>query len=304
MTRLGIRHETHYRYGRSVAFGPQRLMVRPRDSHADRLVDASLELSLPGDTRWMYDALGNCICWYHPQGEADELRIVSNLVIERYPAPLPVLADPHTAVPIIYAVADRTVLEPFIVPATEADPAVQDWIRTHMSRPDEAALAYLTRLNQAIHEEFDYGAREEEGTQIPGLTVSTGKGTCRDFAWLMIEVLRRLGYAARFVTGYLYSPGLATSDPVSARRGAGATHAWCEVFLPALGWVEFDPTNGLAESPDLIRVASTRMPEPPISGAIVGDPGGCEMSVTVQVRQLPEASPECASAAAPVFAEA
>ena len=83
----------------------------------------------------------------------------------------------------------------------------------------------------------------------------------------MIEVLRRLGYAARFVTGYLYSP---KRDRPDGRRpghqGAGATHAWCEVFLPSLGWVEFDPTNGLMESPDLIRVASTRMPEPPISG--------------------------------------
>jgi YD repeat-containing protein len=87
MARLSIRRETTYRYGRPVAFGPQRLMVRPRDSHADRLVDASLELSPPGDTRWMYDALGNCICWYHPHGEADRLSIVSNLVIDRFCTP-------------------------------------------------------------------------------------------------------------------------------------------------------------------------------------------------------------------------
>ena len=108
-----------YRYGQAVSFGPHRLMVRPRDSHADRLVEASLQLSQPGDTRWMYDALGNCICWYHPEGRADELRIVSKLVIERFPAPLPSLADPHTAVPIVYGMADRTVLEPFILPATD-----------------------------------------------------------------------------------------------------------------------------------------------------------------------------------------
>jgi transglutaminase-like putative cysteine protease len=290
MTRLSIRHETTYRYGRPVGFGPQRLMVRPRDSHADRLVDASLELSQPGDTRWMYDALGNCICWYHPHGEADRLSIVSNLVIERYPAPLPVLADPHTAAPVSYSVADRAVLEPFIAPTTDVDPVVQAWLQEHMSRPDEAAVAYLTRLTQAIHAEFEYCARDEEGAQIPGITIGAGKGTCRDFAWLMIEVLRRLGYAARFVTGYLYSPGADRPETHRSHLGAGSTHAWCEVFLPALGWMEFDPTNGLAESPDLIRVASTHMPEPPISGAIVGDPVTCEMSVTVDVRMIGEAS--------------
>jgi len=300
MTRLSIRHETIYRYGQPVGFGPQRLMVRPRDSHADRLVEASLELSQPGETRWMYDALGNCICWYHPRGQASELRIVSNLVIERFPAPLPSLADPHTAVPIVYSIADRMVLEPFIVPATEADPAVQAWVHDHMSGPDEPALAYLTRLTQAIHREFRYAAREEAGIQIPGVTISTGTGTCRDFAWLMIEVLRRLGYAARFVTGYLYSPKLdrqktGAPDAGAGHLGAGSTHAWCEVFLPVFGWMEFDPTNGLAESPDLIRVASTRMPEPPISGAIVGDPRSCEMSVSVDVHMMQEPSPSMAA---------
>ena len=290
MTRLSIRHETRYRYGQPVGFGPQRLMVRPRDSHADLLVNASLELSQPGDTRWMYDALGNCICWYHPHGMADSLTIVSNLVIERYPAPLPALADPHTAAPFIYSVADRTVLDPFIIPTTDVDPVVRAWLREHMSRPEEAAVAYLARLNQAIHAEFEYSARDEEGAQIPSITISSGKGTCRDLAWLMIEALRQLGYAARFVTGYLYSPHLDETggEAEGGHRGAGSTHAWCEVFLPALGWMEFDPTNGLAESPHLIRVASTRVPEPPISGSIIGDPRSCVMSATVEVRMIPQ----------------
>ena len=112
--------------------------------------------------------------------------------------------------------------------------------------------------------------------------MTMGSGTCRDFAWLMVEALRRLGYAARFVTGYLYSP----REAVAGVRGAGATHAWCEVFLPELGWTEFDPTNGLAESPDLIPVAVTRTPAEaaPISGAIYGDGGHSELTVHVDVR--------------------
>ena len=107
--------------------------------------------------------------------------------------------------------------------------------------------------------------REEEGVQSPAETVRRGQGACRDFAWLMIESLRRLGFAARFATGYLYSARASTM------RGAGATHAWCEVFLPDLGWIEFDPTNGLAESPDLIRVATTRTPAEasPMKGSVL-----------------------------------
>jgi transglutaminase-like putative cysteine protease len=300
MTRLAIRHETTYRYGQAVAFGLHRLMVRPRDSHADRLVEASLELSPPGETRWAYDALGNCVCWYQPHGEAAELRIVSNLVIERFPAPLaPFKADnPHSAMPIVYGLADRRVLEPFIAPATDVDLRVRDWIKRQMGAPDEPALQFLTRLAGAIRAEFRYGGRDAPGVQSPGETIEAGAGTCRDFAWLMIEALRRLGYASRFVTGYLYSPPVDPSpvdpskaadppgaEPVGKRQGAGATHAWCDVFLPGLGWMEFDPTNGLAESPDLIRVAAVRTPEEaaPIVGAIIGDPRSCEMSVKIEV---------------------
>jgi len=290
MTRLGIRHETLYRYGQPVAFGPQRLLVRPRDSHADRLVEASLELSPPGDTRWVYDALGNCLCWYQPIGQASELRIVSSLVIERFPAPLQPLpvANPHTAMPIVYGLNDHAVLAPFLTPVTDAEPRVLDWVRDHIALPDEQALDFLTRLTRAIHDEFAYAERPEAGVQTPSVTVAFGSGSCRDFAWLMVEALRRLGYAARFVTGYLYSPHLdiAGNDSEDGHRGAGATHAWVEVFLPDLGWMQFDPTNGLAESPDLIRVGATRTPDEaaPISGSILGHPGTRELSVSVDVR--------------------
>jgi transglutaminase-like putative cysteine protease len=93
----------------------------------------------------------------------------------------------------------------------------------------------------------------------------------------MIESVRRLGFAARFATGYLYSPGVTV-------RGAGATHAWCEVFLPDLGWMEFDPTNALVESPSLIRVATTRtwQEADPMSGSVFGE-SSCELKVAVDV---------------------
>jgi transglutaminase-like putative cysteine protease len=283
MTRLFIRHETRYDYSGPVSFGLHRLMVRPRDSHAIRILSAKLTLSPPGDTHWLYDALGNCVCRFTPRGEANSLSIVSEIVSERFPAPLAPLtiSDPQTAQPNIYDPRDRVSLEPFMAPATRDETSTLiRWLRSHLGRPDEPALDFLRRINRAIHQEIAYLERYEEGTLDPGETLRGGQGACRDLAWLMTEALRRLGYAARFVSGYLYAPRY------EHVRGAGATHAWVQVFLPDLGWLEFDPTNDLAESADLIPVAVARTPEEaaPISGLVYGNYGGSTLTVNVDVR--------------------
>jgi YD repeat-containing protein len=284
MVRLRIRHETLYTYERPVRFATHRLMVRPRDSHAIRVVDAALTVSPPGETRWLYDALGNSVCCFNPAGQSTVLSIVSELTIERYPARLDAIQvqDPQTVTPIVYTPTDRALLAPFVEPVTEdADGVLLHWLRRQIGRSDEPALHFLLRLNRTIHDEFEYRAREHGAAQDPAHTVNLGSGTCRDFAWLMVEGLRRQGYAARFVTGYLYSP-----RESAKMRGAGATHAWCEVFLPQLGWTEFDPTNALAESPDLIPVAVARTPAEatPVSGSIYGDGGNSKLAVHVDVR--------------------
>ena len=284
MSRLTIRHETRYTYDREVGFGPHRLLIRPRDSHAIRVVEAYLTFSPNGQTRWTFDALGNSVCWLALHGRAQTLTIVNQLVIERFPAPLAGLGirAPETAMPVVYSPADRAVLSPFMEPLTDdRDGLLLNWIRSRISDPGEPAVDFLLRLNQSIHAEFAYQARVEEGTQDPAETIARGAGTCRDFAWLMVEALRRLGYAARFVTGYIYCP-----QGGEVMRGSGATHAWCEAFLPDLGWTEFDPTNGLAESEDLIPVAVTRTPfeASPVSGEVFDAAGGSTLEVHVDVR--------------------
>jgi transglutaminase-like putative cysteine protease len=281
MTRLSIRHETKYTYEQSVAFGPWRLMMRPSDSHALRVVEARLELSPPGNTQWAYDAYGNSVCVFQPQGESNVLSVVNHLVIDRFPNPLapPPRDDPASTLPILYDAADRVVLAPFMTPATDDhDVALEDWLRRYMLAGDTLALDLLKRMTSEIKQNFSYGARDNEGTQSPAETVRLGTGTCRDFAWLMIEGVRRLGFAARFVTGYIFSPN---------NVGGGATHAWCEVFLPHLGWLEFDPTNGLAESHDLIRVGATRTPQEasPMNGVVMSQ-ATSTMDVKVDVRQV------------------
>ena len=143
-------------------------------------------------------------------------------------------------------------------------------------------------LTHGIKEGFTYTRRAEHGTQEPVVTVRIGRGSCRDFALLMIEAVRSLGLAARFVSGYLHVPS--RDGPEYA--GGGSTHAWCQVYLPGAGWVEFDPTNGIIGNRDLIRVAVARDPRQavPLSGTYVGnseDELGMKVEVSVKCESDP-----------------
>jgi transglutaminase-like putative cysteine protease len=288
MTRLRIRHESVYTFSEPVEFGCWRLLMRPLDTHAIRIVDASLEMP-PGQVIWTYDAYGNCVCYLQPLGKSDRLQVTNNLLVERFPAPLAGVDAivPFATAPVVYSDSDRRVLEPFITADTaEEDPAFRRWLDSVAPAPGELALNFLRRINRAIHDRFTYCARDEPGTQSPPETFARNSGTCRDFAWLMIECVRRLGFAARFATGYLYCPGATV-------RGAGATHAWCEVFLPSQGWMEFDPTNALVDSSSLIRVATTRtwQEADPMNGPTFGE-ATCELTVAVDVDVVEDAAEE------------
>ena len=131
----------------------------------------------------------------------------------------------------------------------DPDRTVHAWARRFVADVGKArTLDVLEAMTHAIKAEFRYGARHEEGTQTAAETLALGSGTCRDFAVLMMEALRSFGVATRFVTGYLYD------DTSGTTRGGGSTHAWCNVYLPGAGWVEYDPTNGLVAGANLIRV--------------------------------------------------
>ena len=142
-------------------------------------------------------------------------------------------------------------------------------------------------LTTAISETFVYETRLARGTKAPTETLASGRGTCRDFAMLMIEAVRALGLAARFVTGYLHVP----SQNAEGFHGGGHTHAWCEVYLPGAGWVEFDPTNGVVGNRNLIRVAVARDPRQavPLHGSFFGVASDAlEMTVSVETREIDE----------------
>ena len=152
----------------------------------------------------------------------------------------------------------------------------------------------LMTLNEAIAEGFSYKRRVSPGTQTPDETIAKQQGTCRDFALLMMEAARSLGFAARFVTGYVYVP----ERDGPQRLGGGSTHAWCQIYVPGSGWVEFDPTNGIVGNRDLIRVGVARTPQQaiPLSGSYWGDADeDLGMEVTVNVK-TEDSSPVCSTA--------
>ena len=168
-------------------------------------------------------------------------------------------------------------------------PASQLWMAFGPDAGADDPAALLAAITRAIQAEFRYEARDAEGTQPAPETLRRGAGACRDFALLMMEACRSLGIASRFVSGYLYDAEMV--DAATAVVGGGATHAWCDVYVPGAGWVEFDPTNGLIAGRNLIRVAVARTPEQavPIAGSWTGAPASF-LGLNVEVEVAVEAA--------------
>jgi transglutaminase-like putative cysteine protease len=269
-------------------------MLRPRDSHDLRLVRTELTLSPPANMRWLHDVFGNSVAVANFIEKGTELRIESVLHLERYALVQPVfeLEDDAKTYPFVYSSEDRTDLGRLLERHTpDPNGRIEEWARGFVMSKQTDTLALLADINNGIKAQFTYGARDEEGTQSPLETLQRGAGTCRDYAFLMMEAVRSLGFGARFVTGYLYDPKL-DSGSDDGTVGAGATHAWCEIYLPGAGWVEYDPTNAIVGGEALIRVAVTRDPSQasPISGSYDGEPGdylGMKVEVTVTSREGP-----------------
>jgi transglutaminase-like putative cysteine protease len=285
MRRLRVSHVTVYRYAKPVAFGEHRMMFRPRDSHDLRLIEASLRISpAAASIRWLHDVFGNSVAIAQFDRAASELRFESDILIEHFEADAPdyPIADYARTYPFSYDSSEIPDLSRLIERAYP-DPGhtVDRWAKSFLaaSGPTET-WPLLTAMTQAMHADFGYVARDAEGVHTPAQTVSSKSGTCRDFALLMMEAVRSLGFAARFVSGYLYQPDAGGEG----RVGSGATHAWLQVYLPGAGWTELDPTNGIVGNRDLIRVAVVRDPAQavPLAGSFIGQQGDF-LGITVDV---------------------
>lgn len=271
---FSVRHLTHYRYRQPVQFGEHRLMVRPHDSHDIRLLATSLSIRPTAMVRYYHDPFHNSIAIAQFSEPAAELIIESFIRISHYGITVNDYSiDPFArAYPFIYDSNEFPDLMKNIE-RRYPDPGrlVYNWAR-HFIAPSGKCdtLELLRAINHAIKTEFHYLPREEHGPQTPQTTLLRKSGTCRDYALFMMEAVRSLGLAARFVTGYLYDP--AADGGEGTVVGAGATHAWVQIYLPGAGWVEFDPTNDLIGGRHLIRVGVARDPSQaiPVYGTFAG----------------------------------
>jgi transglutaminase-like putative cysteine protease len=287
MTIFSVHHATTYRYKKPVRPGLHQLMFRPRDSFDQRLLECRLDVSpSPSEIRWIHDPFGNCITLVDFSTRTTELQFETLIKLDHTPENAPDfrIEDYALSHPFSYADDESPDLEAYIRRHYPGDTNVEDWLSKFIGSGLRTPTGQLLMtLNEAIAESFSYKRRSSRGTQTPGETIRMQEGTCRDFALLMMEAARSLGFAARFVTGYVYVPD--RDGPT--RLGGGSTHAWCQIYVPGSGWVEFDPTNGIVGNRDLIRVAVARTPNQaiPLSGTYWGDPEdelGMKVSVNVK----------------------
>ena len=285
-----IVHTTIYRYREPVSFGEHRVMFRPRDSHDQRVVATDLVVSPQSIIRMIQDPHSNSIALVQPLTSATELKIVCSFTIEHAQSDtvLTPLVQAAEFLPFAYSPDERLDLDHYLRPHHD-DPQGQliTWTQQFLSSGGKTGTReLLAHMNRHIGQTLAYIPRDEEGTQTPLQTLALGSGSCRDYALLMMEAVRRLGIAARFVSGYLYDAALDAGG--DAMTGAGVTHAWLQAYLPGAGWVTYDPTNNLTGGNQLIRVAVVRDPAfaAPVSGSWFGEPHAyLGMSATVQVHR-------------------
>jgi transglutaminase-like putative cysteine protease len=284
--RIQIQHLTRYHYAETVTLLPHTLHLRPREGHDIRVQSSRLQISPEFRIRWKRDVYGNSVAVVDFLRPAGDLVISSEVVVEHYEEdPLEfVLEEGARQYPFQYDSAEQIDLAPYqraIFPQDQA--VVKAWIADVCKSGTSAdTIALLTSVNTKIANRLEYLVREEPGVQTPAQTVSTGKGSCRDFATLFIEICRHCGLASRFISGYVLNEAVA--------QGHTATHAWAEVYLPGSGWRGFDSTSGLVVGGDHIAVAVHRHPEaiPPVAGSFVGSANARpELTVEVRATRIP-----------------
>jgi transglutaminase-like putative cysteine protease len=261
MPKLRIKHVTTYHYRRPVAFGEHFMMLCPRESDDQRLIDAQLVITpTPTNIRRMQDAFDNHLHIARFAGRAKELRFASTIRLEQSHINIRDLKTEECgrAFPFNYSAEEMPDLVQFIErQPLDQEPHIEQWARTFLqkNRRKIDTSEFLINLTFEIKRTFKHLRRDEKGIQTPLRTLELGSGSCRDLAVLMIDAVRSLGMAARFVSGYLHIP----ADD-KGYVGGGNTHAWAQIYLPGPGWVDFDPSNGIVGNRDLVRVAVVRDP--------------------------------------------
>ena len=244
-----LHHVTHYAYDRAIALGPQIIRLRPAAHARVRIPSYSLTITpVKHFINWQQDLYGNWLARCVFPEKTSEFRVSVDLLAEMAVInPFDFFVESFAErFPFQYPADLALDLAPYL--ATEALTPKLDAFLESISREAESTVEFLVALNGRIAREIRYQVRHAEGVQAPEETLSLGMGSCRDSTWLLVNVLRRLGFAARFVSGYLIQlkPDVVAIDgPQGAEADFTDLHAWAEVYLPGAGWIGFDPTSGL-----------------------------------------------------------
>ena len=261
------------------------MMFRPRESHDLRLLEARLDITpRPTRLRWLHDVFDNSIAIATFDGSTAELRFDSVVTLEHVEITLPdyPLEEYAHTYPFRYSDDELANLARALAHHYPSDDVTR-WVSQFLGPSGTIeTMSLLRSITLAIKDEFVYTRRSEKGIQSPNETLQSRRGSCRDFAVLMMEATRALGLAARFVSGYIFVPNLDSGSAI----GGGATHAWMQVYLPGAGWVDFDPTNSTIGNRNLIRVAVAWDPRLvlPLWGTFIGSASsvlGMDVTVTV-----------------------
>jgi len=292
--RVGLSHRTAYRYDRPVTLSPQVVRLRPAPHSRTPVTAFSLKVRPANHfINWLQDPQGNFLARLVFPEKVEELSIEVDLVAEMAVYnPFDFFLEPDAeTLPFVYDPVLSSELAPFLA-VEPPEPLTAAFVGRHgFSAGSPRTVDFLVALNQQVQQAVAYVIRMEPGVQTPEETLSKGTGSCRDSAWLMVHILRHLGLAARFVSGYLIQL-VPDEKPLDGPPGPSSDftdlHAWTEVYIPGAGWVGLDPTSGLLAGEGHIPLAAT--PEPgsaaPVTGAV--EACECEFEHHMQVTRLVE----------------